>query len=567
METVLETKMETIMEPVPTLFWEMVAALCPEALEGAPDEALITTPEGPSLALGAGRLVFTESALILDGGVEDGAMDDAAVLSAIEPLIPAGTALFRLHRLLCALPAEAPTEAGGRRGLHLMAPAGAPVIDGAGRVTLRVALMEHDADDALLDIQTAEGPIFTLEQLGVEGPDPLEAWRALAAAVAAEGSGFGQLDRLFPDPDGDGPDLSALGLGARLEALGLIEDDAWPASEVQIDALHARFAAAEERFAAGFGLRLPLGLLALAALTEALGALPEDPPGAWAEGAPGWSRGRQWLDHGLGLRPAGLTDWLAPGGLDRPTRDPGPEGAGPLDPRLDWRFRRDPPQFITFAVGDSDGSHWGLWYDHPEAGPEVAHNWARDSAETSREAASVPALLDRRIADEAEARAADQAEAPDEHTEAALVATLVVQAVWARTRPLLPTREEPACPWPLSARGPTGSPPLRLPAGAGPLPQSVPGIGVHDDPPSPAAIAAGVQSARAALSAGQPAAALGWGMYLHWLDEDPPRPEAGPLLADALRALDCAPLAALLEVHLQHRDLASVAVYVEPDEG
>jgi hypothetical protein len=81
-----------------------------------------------------------------------------------------------------------------------------------------------------------------------------------------------------------------------------------------------------------------------------------------------------WGRLGNGL--AGVGAWYEEDALQRVLK-PG------LDARLDWRFRCDPPEFVTVFTGNSDGSHWGLWYDEPRELPTiVVHNWARDTAET-----------------------------------------------------------------------------------------------------------------------------------------------------------------------------------------
>ncbi len=56
---------------------------------------------------------------------------------------------------------------------------------------------------------------------------------------------------------------------------------------------------------------------ALGALVAALGELPKGPEeGDW-QPERGWPRGSAWLDSALGMRSAGLLEWLAPGGLSR----------------------------------------------------------------------------------------------------------------------------------------------------------------------------------------------------------------------------------------------------------
>lgn len=47
---------------------------------------------------------------------------------------------------------------------------------------------------------------------------------------------------------------------------------------------------------------------------------------------------------------------------------------------LHWRFKYDPPEFVTVISGDTDGLHWGLWFDdHKRLPPVVAGYYANDS--------------------------------------------------------------------------------------------------------------------------------------------------------------------------------------------
>ena len=59
-------------------------------------------------------------------------------------------------------------------------------------------------------------------------------------------------------------------------------------------------------------------------------------------------------------------------------------GAAPRDgwsPYDDWpRFYRDPPEFFTVLVGDTDGLHWGYWFDAPGALPPVVASYFHSDA-------------------------------------------------------------------------------------------------------------------------------------------------------------------------------------------
>ena len=54
----------------------------------------------------------------------------------------------------------------------------------------------------------------------------------------------------------------------------------------------------------------------------------------------------------LGTGPCGVAEWFEDGGL---------EGVGEprLDERLHYRYRRDPPEFVSVFGGNSAGGHWG----------------------------------------------------------------------------------------------------------------------------------------------------------------------------------------------------------------
>jgi hypothetical protein len=51
-------------------------------------------------------------------------------------------------------------------------------------------------------------------------------------------------------------------------------------------------------------------------------------------------------------------------------------------PIWEARYYDDPPEFITLMSGDSDGLHWGYYFDDPADGRAVVcHYWSRDSFE------------------------------------------------------------------------------------------------------------------------------------------------------------------------------------------
>lgn len=84
----------------------------------------------------------------------------------------------------------------------------------------------------------------------------------------------------------------------------------------------------------------------------------------------------------LEIRLTGPFDLLA-GRLDRVLTN------GPLHPLLHFRFRHDPPEFLTVAMGDSDGLHWGYWFDERPTEACVCDYYARDAYELSHDGATL----------------------------------------------------------------------------------------------------------------------------------------------------------------------------------
>lgn len=71
----------------------------------------------------------------------------------------------------------------------------------------------------------------------------------------------------------------------------------------------------------------------------------------------------------LAMTPHGVLDALA-GKLDGSLRYPAV---------LHWRYQYDLPELFTLFVGDTDGLHWGYWFDDPgRLPPVVASYYARD---------------------------------------------------------------------------------------------------------------------------------------------------------------------------------------------
>ena len=65
------------------------------------------------------------------------------------------------------------------------------------------------------------------------------------------------------------------------------------------------------------------------------------------------------------------------------------------EPRNDWyldsRYYDDPPEFFTVLVGDTDGLHWGYWFDDPDNSPQycVADYYSRDAFDLTEDGATL----------------------------------------------------------------------------------------------------------------------------------------------------------------------------------
>jgi hypothetical protein len=295
-----------------------------------------------------------------------------------------------------------------------------------------------------------------------------------------------------------------------------------------------RFEAVAGRMQEVYGLRLPRHLAVWDALTRSLSSLE-----------------RRGLEH-IGRAPWGIMLWFEDGGLERPTRDG-------LDPRLEGRFRQDPPEFVTVMSGDTDGLHHGLWYDDPAELPSfLVHNYARDSAETW--AGEVTVL--RELTADVERRI-EEPDYPDEP------APLCVHALgaaleWFADADEAALASEGFSRWMdverddvLGGLGPA------LPPGSGAArttPAEVEARVVAYGQGAPE-FGTWIAQARGELSRGEPAFALVLGRELHWLDGDRYRADALSLLGAAYRALGREALARIAEVHHSNRDLRSVEVF------
>ena len=81
-------------------------------------------------------------------------------------------------------------------------------------------------------------------------------------------------------------------------------------------------------------------------------------------------RGISLSDSPLGISLANLFDVFRE---DAVSRDP---------EALETRFYKDPPEFVTLLVGDTDGLHWGYYVDDPKSTPfPVVHYYHNDAFE------------------------------------------------------------------------------------------------------------------------------------------------------------------------------------------
>jgi hypothetical protein len=292
----------------------------------------------------------------------------------------------------------------------------------------------------------------------------------------------------------------------------------------------ARFEAVAAKLREVYGLIAPRHLIGWAALLRSLNHFER--------------RGLAFLGRSSG----GIMLWFEDGGLDRQPRDG-------LDPRLECRFRRDPPELVTIAWGDSDGLHYGLWYDDPEQPPTtIVGNYARDSAETwDQRVPSMITLLERQLADLAgeEAARADVLALADalawfRGRDEELRAGEAV-SIWANVeRPVILGSMGPAL------RAEHGDPR----AGHAQVERRVAAYRSSSEE-----VGEWIAAARVELADGKPAFALVLGQELHWFDADEWRETGLELLVDAYEALGRHALAEIARVHHRHRDLASVGVY------
>ncbi len=390
------------------------------------------------------------------------------------------------------------------------------------------------ANVSLYDPKTYRGPSADLRLVapGDEGELPSVVAAVKERLEALRGDEAAQTAAL------DRPVAETLGLEAVAAGPGTFAPSAESSGRRMNAFLEAtrRYEGVAEHFRELYGLRLPRHVAVWAALLRSLTELE--------------ARGLDWL----GRSASGIMLYFEDGGLERPTR----EG---LDGRLEMRFRRDPPEFVTIMHGDSDGLHYGLWYDDPAELPSgIAGNWARDSAETHLEEAPTAIQL---LAEQLRERI-EEPDYPEDPI------PLSAHAVRAAVEHFVPADREA---WEADGvprffeaeRGAIlGGIAPALPPEAGDPRAGWDAHGrryeLYRDAKA-GEVAALVATAREELADGKPAFALVLGRELHWFDDDRTRDEALALLKEAYGALGRDALASIAEVHHAHRDLRSVGVY------
>ncbi|CAM5261055.1 hypothetical protein GCM10010329_04620 [Streptomyces spiroverticillatus] len=272
----------------------------------------------------------------------------------------------------------------------------------------------------------------------------------------------------------------------------------------------------------------------------------------------------------LGVSSAGVVDVLAD-----PTRTPLPG----KEFRAHGRYYCDPPEFLTFLHGGSDGLHHGLWFDDGRTCAGVASYYTHDGGGIEYDPTGTPLTT---VRDTLERVWRDLHD--DDTTDPAVTARIEAAAQLRTDIRAFETDDRPETGLDYSRahdrsffRSPAEPARLTTLDGAGAL---VTGDTILDRPPhngadeekfaqylyarfdEPETVAAWVTEARARCAAGDPAEALVLGRDLHWASwGDPVREaQAHELLVLAYTALDRPLLAELVTAVREHRGQPSVDV-------
>lgn len=275
-----------------------------------------------------------------------------------------------------------------------------------------------------------------------------------------------------------------------------------------------------------WGLPLPRTLAVYDAFHRAIAALPS----AVREASQTW--------------PGGILDRLGPRGWSLVLR-PG------LDERVHCRFRQDPPEMLSFAWGNSDGQHFGLWYDAADEAIAVVHNYARDSAETWIVGEHPLAVC----------RSRWHYDEPPSGEAGFSTRLYLDELAWFEAEELRVAGKTAA--QALGRRPALLGGPGSVPAAV--LPLDTEGR-IHAYRNDPERVLGWLAEARAQLARGDAALALALARELHWFDHDRYREEAGALFVAAYEALGRTAHAGILRAHLAFRNELSVHVFAEPED-
>ncbi|GGV36611.1 hypothetical protein GCM10010277_23180 [Streptomyces longisporoflavus] len=271
----------------------------------------------------------------------------------------------------------------------------------------------------------------------------------------------------------------------------------------------------------------------------------------------------------LMVSPAGIMDLFGDAG--RPARDG-------IDVRVHGRYYRDPPEFLTFMHGGSDGLHFGLWSDDGRTCRGVASYYNNDGGGIDTRAATpleaVRTIIERSRRDLD--HDPDDPDTPARRTRLGLLRdALTALETGDRTEVgfayseaydtmRLPVDHDRVTTLDGAGALVSGSTALDRPAhnGADAYKFATYMYDLFDDAE---ALEASVQEARRRCAAGDPAEALVLGRDLHWASGGDPSREvlATELLVSAYRALDRPGLADIADAHHRHRSLPQVDV-LEP---
>ncbi|MEU7579919.1 ADP-ribosylation family protein [Streptomyces sp. NPDC041068] len=318
--------------------------------------------------------------------------------------------------------------------------------------------------------------------------------------------------------------------------------------EERAESLTDRASDVEERFLRDWGLELPDSIVRFWTWLQSLGPT------------------EQQALRDLDVTPMGITHLAS---------DPGAQPRDGIDVRVHGRYYRDPPEFVSFLHGGSDGLHYGLWFDDGRTCRGVASYYNNDGGGIDTTAATpleaVRALLERHWRDLDDMRGEEGVSTRQSRLALlrdALTAfetgdRLEVGLAYSRAYDMARPPVDPARVTTLDGAGALaagetalGRPPHNA---ADEYTFATHMYAVFEDP---AALAAYVAEARSRCAAGDPTEALVLGRDLHWASGDDPAREAlaNELLAMAYQALDRPALAQIAEAHHRHRSLPSVDV-------